>query len=121
MAANKKEDECIAMFKHLEETHPVRAVQRQAENLRFIMEAPKLEIGEDEKVKVPLMNLDRSKCVWQLQQLHASQFLGLCMSNLYFENLPCKQLDEGQMFSLYHAQKWQLYRHAMIYAGRLTS
>jgi hypothetical protein len=63
MAANRKEEECIALFKQLEETHPVRAVQRQAENLRFIMEAPKLEIGEDEKVKVPLMNLDSNKYV----------------------------------------------------------
>lgn len=61
MAANKKEEECCSLFKHLEETHPVRAIQKQAANLRFIMEAPKLEIGEDEKVKVPLMDLDSNK------------------------------------------------------------
>jgi hypothetical protein len=62
MAANRKEEECISMFKHLEETHPVRAIQKQAGNLRFIMEAPKLEIGEDEKVQVPVLDLDSNKC-----------------------------------------------------------
>lgn len=61
MAANRKEDECVALFKHLEETHPVKAIQKQAANLRFIMEAPKLEIGEDEKVQVPTLNLDSNK------------------------------------------------------------
>lgn len=62
MQANRKEEECISMFRHLEETHPVRAIQRQAANLRFIMEAPKLEIGDDEKVQVPVLDLDSNKC-----------------------------------------------------------
>lgn len=62
MAANQKDEECVSMFKHLEETHPVRAIQKQAANLRFIMEAPKLEIGEDEKVQVPVLDLDSNKC-----------------------------------------------------------
>lgn len=62
MAANKKEEDCVSMFKHLEETHPVRTIQKQAANLRFIMEAPKLEISEEEKIHVPVMDLDSNKC-----------------------------------------------------------
>lgn len=61
MAANQKDEECVSLFKHLEETHPVRAIQKQAANLRFIMEAPRLEIGEDEKVQVPVLDLDSNK------------------------------------------------------------
>lgn len=61
MNANSKEQECIDLFKNLEETHPVSAIARQAANLRFIMEAPKLEVGEDEKVSVPVLDLDANK------------------------------------------------------------
>ena len=50
-----REQECIEMYKTVEKTHPVPAIRRQAENLRYIMEAPKLEIGEDEKVKIPVL------------------------------------------------------------------
>lgn len=63
MNANGKEQECIDLFKHLEDTHPVSTIARQAANLRFIMEAPKLELGEDEKVSVPVLDLDSNKCV----------------------------------------------------------
>lgn len=61
MNANGKEQECIDLFQHLEDTHPVSAIARQAANLRFIMEAPKLELGEDEKVSVPVLDLDSNK------------------------------------------------------------
>eukprot|EP00892_Ulva_mutabilis_P003141 jgi/Ulvmu1/12828/UM098_0009.1 len=61
MNANGKEQECIDLFRHLEETHPISAIARQAANLRFIMEAPKLEVGEDEKVSVPVLDLDSNK------------------------------------------------------------
>lgn len=71
LSANGKEDECIALFKELEQSHPLHSIRKQAENLRFIMEAPKLEIGEDEKVQVPsLSSLDPNRyglwlfCLW---------------------------------------------------------
>jgi hypothetical protein len=58
-----KEEECIQMFKDLETAHPNRQIQKQAEQLRFIMEAPKLEIGEDEKIHMPpLEQLQPNKC-----------------------------------------------------------
>lgn len=75
MNANSKEQECIDLFKNLEETHPVSAIARQAANLRFIMEAPKLEVGEDEKVSVPVLDLDANKCATTSFCL-----LHLCMS-----------------------------------------
>lgn len=62
MNANCKEQGCIDLLRHLEETHPVSAIAKQAANLRFIMEAPKLEVGEDEKVSVPVLDLDSNKC-----------------------------------------------------------
>jgi hypothetical protein len=31
-------------------------MKKQAENLRYIMEAPKLEISPDERVTIPLLN-----------------------------------------------------------------
>jgi hypothetical protein len=37
---------------------PSPAPRQQAENLRYIMEAPKLEIGADERVTIPLIESD---------------------------------------------------------------
>lgn len=51
-----REQECIAVYKNLEANHPVPAIRRQAGDLRYIMEAPKLELGEDEKVKLPVLS-----------------------------------------------------------------
>ena len=48
------------MYRSLEETHPSRKIKQQAANLRFIMEAPKLKLGPDERVKIPVFdNSDR--------------------------------------------------------------
>eukprot|EP01023_Acetabularia_acetabulum_P030721 TRINITY_DN2892_c0_g2_i1.p2 TRINITY_DN2892_c0_g2~~TRINITY_DN2892_c0_g2_i1.p2 ORF type:complete len:278 (-),score=29.70 TRINITY_DN2892_c0_g2_i1:477-1310(-) len=49
------EQECLEIYKNLETTHPIKSIQKQAANLRFILEAPKLEISEDEKVKLPVL------------------------------------------------------------------
>ena len=47
----------------LEDTHPVPRVRRQAANLRFIIEAPKMELGADERVQIPpLREVERKKC-----------------------------------------------------------
>jgi hypothetical protein len=53
--ATGREAECIALYKSLEDTHPNAKVKRQAANLRFIMEAPKLKLGPDERVSVPVL------------------------------------------------------------------
>lgn len=50
-----REEDCIAMYKTVEKTHPVPAIRRKAAGLRYIMEAPKLELGADEKVSIPVL------------------------------------------------------------------
>jgi hypothetical protein len=61
--ATGKEDECIAILKTLEDSHPLRAISKQAKDLRFILEAPKLAIGEDEKVSVPRLDgVEGNRC-----------------------------------------------------------
>ena len=53
--ATGREADCIALYRALEDTHPNARVKRQAANLRFIMEAPKLKLGPDERVAVPVL------------------------------------------------------------------
>jgi hypothetical protein len=50
-----KEQECIDLYKTLENTHPNPAIKRQAANLRFILEAPRLKLRPDEFVSVPVL------------------------------------------------------------------
>jgi hypothetical protein len=58
--ATGREQDCINLYKSLAETHPNRKIKQQAANLRFIMEAPKLKLGPDERVKIPVFdNSDR--------------------------------------------------------------
>lgn len=57
-SANGKEAECVALFKALEKTHPLAAIRKQAAHLCFIMEAPKLELSADERVAIPVLDLD---------------------------------------------------------------
>lgn len=57
-----REAECIQVYKTVEQTHPNKAVKKQAAELRYIMEAPKLQLRPEEKISLPLLeNLDRYK------------------------------------------------------------
>lgn len=64
--AHNRHSDCIALYKFLENTHPIKAIRQKAAGLRFILEAPKLKITEEEMVSIPLMdsNYDRSKGSW---------------------------------------------------------
>lgn len=53
-ACGRSED-CINLYKSIEANHPSRKIKKQAENLRYILEAPKLEVAEDERVTIPLI------------------------------------------------------------------
>lgn len=67
-----REAECIQVYKTVEQTHPNKAVKKQAAELRYIMEAPKLQLKPEEKISLPLLeNLDRYKCVCKV--LYARQ------------------------------------------------
>ena len=61
-----KEEECLEVYRTLEKSHPVPAIRRQATGLRYIMEAPKLEISPEERVSIPLMtDLQANRCAQQ--------------------------------------------------------
>lgn len=66
-----REEECISTYKTLEDTHPVPRVRRQAANLRYIIEAPKLPVNPDERVQIPMLNeVERKKCALVRSALH---------------------------------------------------
>jgi tetratricopeptide (TPR) repeat protein len=59
--ANGQEDKCIDTYKFLESNHPLPSIRKQAAGLRYIMEAPKIKLRDDEKVQIPVFdNLDRN-------------------------------------------------------------
>lgn len=51
--ANRRHKDCIALYKELENSHPMINIRRQAAELRYILEAPKLKISNDEVVTIP--------------------------------------------------------------------
>jgi RNA exonuclease 1 len=48
----------IEVYERLIGTHPEGSVKKQAEELKYIQEAPQMEIGDDERVEVPLLRDD---------------------------------------------------------------
>ncbi|EFN52013.1 hypothetical protein CHLNCDRAFT_139563 [Chlorella variabilis] len=50
-----REEACLSIYRSLEKTHPLPAIRRQACDLRYIMEAPKLQINPDERVQIPVL------------------------------------------------------------------
>jgi hypothetical protein len=62
-SANSKEDLCISMYKRLAEQHPNPRIRRQAKDLCYIMEAPKMERSADERVSLPVLDLDPNSYV----------------------------------------------------------
>lgn len=61
--------DCIAVYKRLESSHPNKNLRKQAADLRFIAEAPKLKISQDEMVKIPLMEKDFDRKAKRWSQL----------------------------------------------------
>ncbi|KAI4368476.1 hypothetical protein MLD38_017031 [Melastoma candidum] len=53
--ANNRHTDCILLYKQLEERHPSISIRRQAAELRYILQAPKLKISEEEMVTIPLI------------------------------------------------------------------
>lgn len=55
-------DEARSTYERLRDTHPRKAIRRYADQLLRILQAPKLELAENEKVKVPTkLKLDKYK------------------------------------------------------------
>ncbi|XP_004509673.1 uncharacterized protein [Cicer arietinum] len=53
--ANNRHKDCIALYKQLEKSHPSISIRRQAAELRYILQAPKLKITQEEMVTIPLI------------------------------------------------------------------
>ncbi|OVA20795.1 Tetratricopeptide repeat-containing domain [Macleaya cordata] len=53
--ANNRHSDCIALYQELEKKHPMIGIRRQAAELRYILQAPKLKISRDEMVTIPLI------------------------------------------------------------------
>ncbi|XP_021901213.1 uncharacterized protein LOC110817117 isoform X2 [Carica papaya] len=53
--ANNRHADCIALYQQLEKKHPSVTIRRQAADLRYILQAPKLKISQEEMVTIPLI------------------------------------------------------------------
>ncbi|KAE8710219.1 60S ribosomal protein L27a-3-like [Hibiscus syriacus] len=53
--ANNRHADCIALYQQLEKNHPSVSIRRQASELRYILQAPKLKITQEEMVTIPLI------------------------------------------------------------------
>ncbi|KAL0408571.1 UNVERIFIED_CONTAM: hypothetical protein Sradi_1791500 [Sesamum radiatum] len=53
--ANNRHTDCIALYQQLEKQHPSVSIRRQAAELRYILQAPKLKISQEEMVTIPLI------------------------------------------------------------------
>ncbi|XP_068665764.1 uncharacterized protein [Aristolochia californica] len=64
--ANNRHGDCIALYHRLEKKHPNASIRRQAADLRYILQAPKLKISQDEMVTIPLIgsNYDSYAATW---------------------------------------------------------
>ncbi|XWS69068.1 hypothetical protein CRYUN_Cryun04dG0147900 [Craigia yunnanensis] len=64
--ANNRHADCIALYQQLEKRHPSVSIRRQAAELRYILQAPKLKISQEEMVTIPLIgsNYDSYAATW---------------------------------------------------------
>ncbi|XP_073131207.1 uncharacterized protein [Henckelia pumila] len=53
--AKNRHADCISLYQQLEKTHPSVSIRRQAANLRYILQAPKLKITQEEMVTIPII------------------------------------------------------------------
>ncbi|KAM1082662.1 hypothetical protein ACFX19_021573 [Malus domestica] len=53
--ANNRHTDCIELYHQLEKKHPSASIRRQAAELRYILQAPKLKITQEEMVTIPLI------------------------------------------------------------------
>jgi hypothetical protein len=75
-----REQECIDTYVWLEANHPLARVRKQAGELRFIMEAPQLELSPEERVTIPLLGTD----TWRQDKYVFFSFLRVLLLLLLF-------------------------------------
>ncbi|XP_057495904.1 uncharacterized protein LOC130780907 [Actinidia eriantha] len=67
--ANNRHTDCIALYQQLEKSHPSVSIRRQAADLRYITQAPKLKISREEMVTIPRIgsSYDNYAATWSDQ------------------------------------------------------
>mmetsp|Transcript_4386 Transcript_4386/g.11931 ORF Transcript_4386/g.11931 Transcript_4386/m.11931 type:complete len:314 (-) Transcript_4386:984-1925(-) len=53
-----RERDCVELYRYMENNHPLPKFKKQAAQLRYIIEAPKLTLSKEEYVKVPQIQSD---------------------------------------------------------------
>lgn len=86
MQACGKQKECIALYKTVERSHPQRRIRKEAANLRFILEAPKLTMSPEERVQLPVMGSADRCTTWHAVQPHLPALL---LMKFNMPLLPC--------------------------------
>ncbi|CAH9140011.1 unnamed protein product [Cuscuta epithymum] len=73
--ANNRHIDCIALYKQLERNHPSVSIRRQASELRYILQAPKLKITQEEMVTIPLIgsSYDSYAAIWSDNYMDKAQ------------------------------------------------
>lgn len=76
--ANNRHADCIDLYQQLEKRHPSPGIRRQASELRYILQAPKLKISQEEMVTIPMIgsSYDRYK---QKRLFLSTSMYGLCV------------------------------------------
>ncbi|ERN06939.1 uncharacterized protein LOC18435150 [Amborella trichopoda] len=77
--AKNRHADCIALYQQLEKKHPSVSIRRQAAELRYILQAPKLKISEDEMVRIPLIgsSYDSYAGTWSDKYKNQDQWRGV--------------------------------------------
>lgn len=81
--ANNRHADCIALYKQLESNHPSKNIRRQAADLRYILQAPKLKISQEEMVTIPLIgsSYDSYAATWSDKNKDRDQRVGGSTTN----------------------------------------
>lgn len=110
--ANDRHRDCIALYQQLEKLHPSVSIRRQAAELRYILQAPKLKISKDEMVTIPLIGSSydwyagtwSDKCKDQEQRRMAAKSSQPSPSKDYWGDFinwhPPTEMAKSQTFSL---------------------
>ncbi|XP_057529242.1 uncharacterized protein LOC130807878 [Amaranthus tricolor] len=76
--ADNRHADCIALYQQLEKGHPSISIRRQAAELRYILQAPKIKITQEEMVTIPLIGsaYDSYASSWTDKSKNKEQVIG---------------------------------------------
>ncbi|OMO80063.1 Tetratricopeptide-like helical [Corchorus olitorius] len=82
--ANNRHKDCIALYQQLEKKHPSVSIRRQAAELRYILQAPKIKITQEEMVTIPLIgsSYDSYAATWSDKNKDKDQRIGSTTNQL---------------------------------------